>query len=62
MMFDAWETKYSENREEGTDSCHVICVPQEFSIEVSCKMYCRGQLPVTSISLIDKNSKLNSMV
>jgi hypothetical protein len=34
MMFDAWETKYSERREEGTDSCHVLRISREFSVEV----------------------------
>jgi hypothetical protein len=24
MLFDAWETKYSENRQEGTDAFHVL--------------------------------------
>lgn len=28
MMFDAWETKYSENRQEGMDSFLIFCVLQ----------------------------------
>jgi len=28
MMFDAWETKYSENRQEGMDLFHIFCVLQ----------------------------------
>ena len=28
MMFDAWETKYGENRQEGMDLFHIFCVLQ----------------------------------